>query len=62
VPIIHNDRQVYRVVITKSFPPKQNLGLGHVLILRMLLFCQAASGRGDNLPIVELLSGVRQEE
>ena len=32
VPIIQNDRQVYRVVITKSPPPKQSLGLGHVLV------------------------------
>ena len=32
VPIIHNDRQVYRVVITKSLPPKQSLGLGHVIL------------------------------
>jgi Holliday junction resolvase RusA-like endonuclease len=34
VPIIHNDRQVFRVVITKSRPPKQSLGLGHVSITR----------------------------
>jgi len=34
-PIIHNDRQVYRVVITKSLPPKQSLGLGHVSVWRM---------------------------
>jgi Holliday junction resolvase RusA-like endonuclease len=31
-PIIQNDRQVYRVVVTKSLPPKQSLGLGHVSI------------------------------
>jgi len=31
-PIILNDRQVYRVTITKSVPPKQSLGLGHVSI------------------------------
>jgi hypothetical protein len=35
VPIIHNDRQVFRVVITKSSAPKQTLGLGHVLVLQM---------------------------
>ncbi len=35
VPIIENDRQVYRVVITKSPPPKQSLGLGHVLVSRI---------------------------
>jgi Holliday junction resolvase RusA-like endonuclease len=35
VPIIQNDRQVFRVVITKSLPPKQSLGLGHVSVLRM---------------------------
>jgi Holliday junction resolvase RusA-like endonuclease len=37
VPIIHNDRQVYRVVITKSRPPKQSLGLGHVSVSRWRL-------------------------
>ena len=31
-PIILNDRQIYRVTIIKSVPPKQSLGLGHVLI------------------------------
>jgi hypothetical protein len=35
VPIIQNDRQVFRVVITKSSAPKQTLGLGHVLVLQM---------------------------
>ena len=35
VPIIQNDRQVFRVVITKSLPPKQSLGLGHVSVVRM---------------------------
>jgi hypothetical protein len=35
VPIIQNDRQVCRVVITKSSTPKQILGLGHVSVLRM---------------------------
>jgi Holliday junction resolvase RusA-like endonuclease len=33
VPIIHNDRQVFRVVITKSLPPKQSLWLGDVSVL-----------------------------
>lgn len=32
-PIIQNDWQVYRVVITKSLPPKQSLGLGHASVL-----------------------------
>jgi Holliday junction resolvase RusA-like endonuclease len=32
VPIIQNDRQVYRVVVTKSSPPGQSHGLGHVLV------------------------------
>ena len=31
-PIILNDRQIYRVTITKSVPPKQSLGLGHVAV------------------------------
>ena len=31
-PIILNDRQIYRVIVTKSPPPKQSLGLGHVTI------------------------------
>jgi hypothetical protein len=35
VPIIQNDRQVCRVVITKSPPPRQSLGLGHVLVSRI---------------------------
>jgi len=35
VPIIHNDRQVFRVVVTKSSPPQQSLGLGHVSVLRL---------------------------
>jgi hypothetical protein len=34
-PIIQNDRQVFRVVITKSLPPKQSLGLGHVAVSRI---------------------------
>jgi len=34
-PIIQNDRQVYRVVISKSLPPKQSHGLGHVAVSRM---------------------------
>ena len=33
-PIILNDRQVYRVTITKSVPPKQSLGLGHIAVSR----------------------------
>jgi Holliday junction resolvase RusA-like endonuclease len=35
VPIIHNDRQVYRVVISKSSPPGQSHELGHVLVLQL---------------------------
>ena len=31
-PIILNDRQVYRVVVTKSSPPGQSHGLGHVVV------------------------------
>jgi len=31
-PIILNDRQVYRVVVSKSSPPGQSHGLGHVTI------------------------------
>lgn len=34
-PIILNDRQIYRVTITKSLPPKQSLGLGHVAVAMM---------------------------
>jgi Holliday junction resolvase RusA-like endonuclease len=34
-PIIQNDRQVYRVVVTKSSPPGQSHGLGHVSVSRM---------------------------
>ena len=30
--IIQNDRDVYRVVIEKSAPPKQSRGLGHVRV------------------------------
>ena len=32
--IIPNDRQIYRVVIEKSLPPKQAKGLGHLTIRR----------------------------
>ena len=31
-PIILNDRQIYRVTIIKSVPPKQSLGLGHAAV------------------------------
>ena len=34
-PIIQNDRQVYRVVISKSSPPAQSHGLGHVIVSRL---------------------------
>lgn len=34
-PIILNDRQVYRVVVTKSSPPGQSHGLGHVVVGRL---------------------------
>jgi Holliday junction resolvase RusA-like endonuclease len=34
-PIIQNDQQVYRVVVTKSSPPGQSHGLGHVSVSRM---------------------------
>lgn len=31
-PVIPNDRQVYRVVMEKTIPPKQSLGLGHLWV------------------------------
>lgn len=31
-PIIQNDQQVYRVVVTKSSPPGQSHGLGHIAV------------------------------
>ncbi len=34
VPIIHNDRQVYRVIMEKSPSPPQSHGLGHLTIRR----------------------------
>lgn len=33
--IIPNDRQIYRVVVEKSAPPKQSRGLGHIAIRRL---------------------------
>jgi hypothetical protein len=33
--VIPNDSQVHRLVIEKARPPKQSLGLGHVLIGRL---------------------------
>lgn len=33
-PIIPNDNQIYRVIIEKSFPPKQSLNIGGHLIIR----------------------------
>jgi hypothetical protein len=35
VPIIQNERQVFHVVISKSYPPGQSHGLGHVVVSRM---------------------------
>ena len=35
VPIIQNDRQVFHVVISKSSPPGQSHGLGHVSVSRL---------------------------
>jgi Holliday junction resolvase RusA-like endonuclease len=35
VPIIQNDRQVFHVVISKSSPPGQSHGLGHVMVKRI---------------------------
>ena len=32
VPIIPNDRQVFKVTIEKMPPPKQSLGLGHLTV------------------------------
>jgi hypothetical protein len=34
--IVVNDRHVYRVLITKSAPPKQSRGLGHVTVSEIL--------------------------
>lgn len=34
VPIIPNDRQIYRVTVEKKSPPKQSHGLGHLTIKR----------------------------
>jgi len=31
-PIIPNDKQIFRVEMEKTYPPKQSLGLGHVVI------------------------------
>jgi len=33
-PIIPNDKQIYRVTVEKSLPPKQSKGLGHLVITR----------------------------
>jgi len=35
LPIVLNDRQIYRVTITKSLPPKQSLGLGLVTVSKL---------------------------
>jgi len=32
--IIPNDRQVFRIVIEKSLPPKQSKGFGHLLVTK----------------------------
>jgi Holliday junction resolvase RusA-like endonuclease len=32
--IIPNDRQVFRIVIEKSIPPKQSKGFGHLLVTK----------------------------
>lgn len=37
VPLIPNDSQVFRLVVSKTLPPKQSLGLGHVIIRRFQL-------------------------
>ena len=34
VPLIPNDSQVFRLIISKTLPPNQSLGLGHVMIRR----------------------------
>ncbi len=34
-PIIPNDKQIFRVEMEKSYPPKQSLGLGHVVIWKL---------------------------
>ena len=33
-PIIPNDKQIYRITIEKTLPPKQSKGLGHLVITR----------------------------
>ena len=33
-PIIPNGKQIYRVTIEKTLPPKQSKGLGHLVITR----------------------------
>jgi Holliday junction resolvase RusA-like endonuclease len=33
-PVIPNDRQVFRIVIEKSLPPKQSKGFGHLIVTK----------------------------
>lgn len=42
--LVPNDRQVYRVIVEKMQPPKQSLGLGH-LVVRRLLPTRKSGGR-----------------
>jgi hypothetical protein len=32
--IIPNDRQVFRIIIEKSLPPKQSKGFGHLIVTK----------------------------
>ena len=34
-PLIPNDRQIFRVTVSKMLPPPQSHGLGHVIISRL---------------------------
>lgn len=35
IRMIHNDRAIYRLVVEKSAPPGQSLGLGHLTIRKL---------------------------
>lgn len=49
VPIIPNDRQIYRVIVEKSPPPWQSRGLGHLTIrkFRTWKFIRELPSRGS---------------
>jgi len=46
-PVIPNDRQVYRVVIDKSAPPKQSRGMGHLTVRRLRGSTNSGPARGQ---------------